>query len=185
MMTTRTSSPYFSPNSARAPDVARIVEAHETRRHLGVFQDDVIGDVLDLLEFGARDRLGVRDIEAQPLGRDQRALLRHMIAEHEAQRLMQDMGRRMVGAGRRAGGVIDREFDRHAGAGRALDDRDIMDDEVAELFAGVAALRAEVVGGDFADVADLAAGLAVERRLVEDQRSALARRRACRPRRRS
>ena len=91
---------------------ARIVEAHEPRRHLGVFQHHVVGDVLDLFEFGARDRLRVRDVEAQPLGRNQRALLRHMIAKHDAQSLMQDVGRRMVGARRRARVVIDLKLDR-------------------------------------------------------------------------
>ena len=91
---------------------ARIVEAHEPRRHLGVFQHHVVGDVLDLFEFGARDRLRVSDVEAQPLGRNQRALLRHMIAKHDAQRLMQDVGRRMVGARRRARVVIDLKLDR-------------------------------------------------------------------------
>src|SRR5579863_7794519 len=50
-----------------------------------------------------------------------------------------------------------------------------MDDEVAELLARVGDFGPEAGRGNFADVADLAAGLAVERRLVEDQRSALAR----------
>src|SRR5579864_4989313 len=50
-----------------------------------------------------------------------------------------------------------------------------MDDELAELLARVGDFGPKARGRDFADVADLAAGLAVERRLVEDQRSALAR----------
>ncbi len=120
---------------------ARIVEAHEPRRHLGVLQDDVIGDVLDLFEFGPRDRLRVSDVEAQPLGRNQRALLRHMIAKHDAQSLMQDVGRRMVGARRRARVVIDLKLDREPHARRAFDDRHVMDDEVAELLARVGRLR--------------------------------------------
>ena len=50
------------------------------------------------------DRLGMEEIEAQPVGRDQRALLRHVIAQHLAQRLVQQVGGRMVGteAARRA-----------------------------------------------------------------------------------
>ena len=92
----------------------RFVKAHEPRRHLGVFQDNVVGDVLDFFKFGARDRLGVGDVEPQSLGRNQRALLRHMIAKHDAQSFMQDVGRRMVGARRRAGGVIDFKLDRQA-----------------------------------------------------------------------
>src|SRR6202046_368753 len=50
-----------------------------------------------------------------------------------------------------------------------------MHDEVAEFLARVGHFGAKAGRGDFPDVADLAAGLAVERRLVEDQRPALAR----------
>ena len=85
--------------------MSRVVTSAFSKHH-------VVGDVLDLFEFGARDRLGVGDVEAQPLGRNQRALLRHMIAKHDAQSLMQDMGRRMVGARRRARVVIDLKLDR-------------------------------------------------------------------------
>ena len=47
----------------------------------------------------ARHRLGMREVEAQPVGRDQRALLRDVIAEHLAQRLVQQMRRRMIARG--------------------------------------------------------------------------------------
>ena len=50
-----------------------------------------------------------------------------------------------------------------------------MDNEVAELLVRAGNFGAEAGRGDFADVADLAARLAVEWRLVEDQRSPLAR----------
>ena len=80
----------------------------------------------------------------------------------------------MVGAGRRAGGMIDVKLDRHAGNRRALDDRDVVDNEVAELLASVNDFGAETGRGDFTDVADLPASLAVERGLIEDQRSPLA-----------
>ena len=124
------------------------------------------------------------DVEAQPVGRDERALLRDMIAEHEAQRLVQDMGRGMIGADRGARGVIDRELDRQPDARRALDDRDLMDDEIAELLLRVGDRGAKAGRGDLADVADLAAGLAVERRLVEDERALSRRPPAARPPRR-
>ena len=64
-------------------------------------------------------RLVVREIEAQPVGRDERALLRHMVAEHLAQRLMQEMRRRVMGARRAAPRMIDVELDRIADAQRA------------------------------------------------------------------
>src|SRR5580704_1567903 len=51
-----------------------------------------------------------------------------------------------------------------------------MDDKVAKFLARVGHFGAKPGRGDFADVADLAAGLTVERRLIEDQRPAFARR---------
>ena len=156
------------------PGFARVVEAHQPRRHVGVLQHDAIGDVLDRGQLVGRDRLRMGEVEAQPLGRDERALLRDVVAEHEAQRLVQDVGRRMVGARRGPRRVIDGELDRQADPRGAVDDRDVVDDEVAELLARVAHDGAEARPGDLADVADLAAQLAVERRLVEDERALLA-----------
>ena len=49
-----------------------------------------------------------------------------------------------------------------------------MDDKVAQLLARIGDFGAKAGSCDLADVADLAAGLAVERRLIEDQRSAFA-----------
>ena len=81
----------------------------------------------------------------------------------------------MVGPRRRASGVIDFELDRQTYARGAFDDGHVMDDKVAEFLARVGDFGAKAGRGDCADVADLAAELAVERRLIEDQRSALAR----------
>ena len=116
------------------------------------------------------------EVEAQPVGRDERALLRHMIAEDEPQRLVQDMGRGMVGAGRRAGGVIDGELDRQRRRARSPSTIETSCTMRSPSFLRVSTTAARKPGaGDFADVADLAAGLAVERRLVEDERAFLAR----------
>ena len=38
----------------------------------------------------------MREIEAQPVGRDQRSLLRDMVAEHLAQRFVEKMRRGMI-----------------------------------------------------------------------------------------
>ena len=61
------------------------------------------------------------------------------------------------------------------GRARPLDDRDVVDEEVAELLVGVGHRGAEAGPGDLARVADLAARLAVERRLVEHERALVAR----------
>ena len=116
----------------------------------------------------------MREIEAQPVGRDQRALLRDVIAEHLAQRLVQQMRRRMVAPDRAAAGVIDLERQRLADLERALLDRAVMHEQVAGLLLRVGHREAHAVGRHRAGVADLAAGLAVERRLVDDHRAGLA-----------
>ncbi len=154
--------------------LARLLDAHQARDDGLVAEDDAIGDVLDRGDLLRRDRLGVGDVEAQPVGRDQRALLRDMVAEHHAQRLVQQMGRGMVGADRRARLVIDLQLQRHADLQRPLLHFDFVDEEVAELLLGVEDARAKSRRGDHADVADLAARLAVERRLIEDEPARLA-----------
>ncbi len=74
------------------------------------------------------------EIEAQPVRGDERALLRDMIAENLAQRLVQKMRRRMIGPYRAAAGMIDVEFDRQADRDEAALDDAIMDEKIAELL---------------------------------------------------
>ena len=147
MATTRTSSPYFSPNSARAPEAMRVVDRHQPRGHRRVLQHDVVGDVLDPLDLLRRHRLGMREIEAQPVGRDQRALLRDVVAEHLAQRLVQEMGGRMVLPDRAAARVVDLERERSADLERALLDRAGMHEQVAGLLLGVGDAEAHALAG--------------------------------------
>ena len=110
----------------------------------------------------------MREVEAQPVGRYQRALLRDMIAEHLAQRLVQQMRRGMVGADRRAALMIDVEFDGIARLERSRFDLADVDEEVAEFLLRVGdAEQRTLRPTDHAAIADLAAALAIERRLVE------------------
>ncbi len=62
----------------------------------------------------------MREIETQAVGRDQRALLRNVIAEHLAQRLVQKMRGGMVAADVGTARVIDLELQRLAGLQRTL-----------------------------------------------------------------
>ncbi len=116
----------------------------------------------------------MREVETQPVGRDQRALLRHVIAEHLAQRFVQQMRRRMVFPDRAAAVMIDFERERGADLERAfLDDTDVHE-HVAEVLLRVGDLEAHAIGRHHPGIADLAAGLAVERRLVEHDGAAVA-----------
>ena len=108
MLSTRTSSPYFSPNSAIAPAatassgvISRVATGWLAR--ISAFTSASIAAI-----SSARQRLGVREIEAQPVGRDQAALLGDVAAEAVAQRGVEQMGRAMVGADRGAALGIDR-----------------------------------------------------------------------------
>ena len=125
------------------------------------------------LRWRHRPRMG--EIEAQPLGRDQRALLRHVRPKHLAQRLVQQMGGRVVGARRGAARMIDLEVDRLADLQRAASTAPTWRNRPCSFFCvSSTAKRAPDGARDQPAVADLAAGLAVERRLVDDDDAALA-----------
>ena len=89
--TTRTVSPYFSPNSAIAP--AAIASCG--RLHLGldrrVLQDLLVDDLLDLEQLLARERREVHEVEPQPIRRDERPRLLDVRAEHLPQRRVQQV----------------------------------------------------------------------------------------------
>ena len=70
--------------------------------------------------------------------------------------------------------MIDVERERSSNLERAVLERAQMHQEVAGPLLRVSHLKAHAVGRQHAGVADLAAGLAVERRLVDDHRAAFA-----------
>src|SRR5688572_32059779 len=70
--------------------------------------------------------------------------------------------------------MIDLERKRGAGLQRALLDRADVHEQVAPLLLSVGDTEAHAVASHHAGVADLAAGFAVERRLVDDDSAALA-----------
>src|SRR5262249_29056646 len=151
-----------------------VVTAHQPRDHRAVLQNEVIGDVFDALDLLAADCLWMREVEAQPVRRDQRAFLRDVIAEYLAQSLVKKMRRRMVFADRAAAGVIDLKRQRGAGFHRAFFDGADMRVEVAGIFLRVGDLETNTVGRHDAGVADLAAGFTIEPRLIEDHAAAFA-----------
>ena len=111
------------------------------------------------------------EVEPQPVGRHQRALLRHVVAEHLAQRLVQQMRRRVVLADARAPRVVDLERQGGTGLEDALLDSPDVGEHVAGLLQGVGNAKPDAVRAQHPGIADLAAGFAVERRLVEHDRA--------------
>ncbi len=152
-----------------------LVGRHQVGLDGRVLEDHGVDQILHLADLGAGHRFLMREVEAEPPRLDQRALLRHMLSEHLAERLVQQMRRRMVRAGRRAAGVIHFETQLVAEAKRALRDHAIMEIEPMQLLLRVRDLKRRTLGaGQGAPVADLAAGLGIERRLVDDDDTALA-----------
>ena len=71
-------------------------------------------------ELLGRDRLVMAEVEAQPIGRDERTRLLHVRTEHLAQRPVQDVGRGVVAADAVAADAVDR-----GGDGVAFGDRPV------------------------------------------------------------
>ena len=105
---------------------------------LGILADAPVDLVFDCLHVFVGQRARLAEIEAQAIGRDQRALLCHMLAETAAQRLVQKMGDRMIGAQPRAPLVVDTQFDNIAALQRAVLDGADMNEEIAGVLLRVA-----------------------------------------------
>ncbi len=153
-----------------------LVGRHQARGDVDVLAHDLVHFVFDALQLVVREGLGMREVEAQAFGPDERALLRHVRAEHVLERRVQEMRRRVIGARGAALLGIDAQLDRIADGELAARNLDHVDVQIAELLLGVDdfALGA-LAGEDRADIADLAAAFAVERRLVGDDAHGLAR----------
>ena len=107
------------------------------RVDVGVRPDGAVDQRLDGGDLLGGQRLRVADVEAQAIGRHQRAFLGDVIAEAMAQRRVQQVGRRMVGLQARPAFAIDRQ--RHVGPdlqGAGLDDAE-MNVQIAHLLLGV------------------------------------------------
>src|SRR5262245_32009457 len=84
------------------------------------------------------------------------------------------MRSRVVLADGAAASVVDLERERGAALERAFLHRAGVHEEIAGLLLGVGDAEAHAVAGYHAGVADLAAGLAIERGLVDDHRAGFA-----------
>ena len=82
-----------------------------------VAQDLLVDDALDLELLLARHGAEVDEVEAQPIGRNQRARLLDVLAEHLSKRGMEQVSRGVVAAGR----VPERSADFGASPGLARD----------------------------------------------------------------
>ncbi len=118
--TTRTSSPYFSPKSALAPSFCASSGVMIRVSTGGVLPDVGVDLGLDCRELLRGHRLAMGEVEAQPVGRDEAAALGDVVAEGPAQRLVQQVGRRVVGADRAPPPVVDGQLRSRAAGERHL-----------------------------------------------------------------
>ena len=84
-----------------------LVVFHDAGLALGVGADLGVDQALDLGELLRLDGLVVGEVEAQPVRRDERALLRDVGAEHAAQRGVQEVRGGVVEHGGGARGGVD------------------------------------------------------------------------------
>ena len=168
MSITRTSSPYFSPNSIMAPVFCASSIGHHARTAVAALAR------ISALTMASTSRICVvgqrrvvREVEARLVGIDQRALLLHVRAQHFAQRLVHQVRGRVVAHGAACAHAAS-TFGRH---------------RVADLQrAGLQhAVMAEHVGLDFLRVVDLedAAAPIAQLAAVADLAAAIRRRTAC------
>ena len=77
-------------------ELAGLVDRRLERPHGPADEDLLVHELLDLLALLRRQRLLVREVETELVGPDGRARLRDVLAQHPPQRLVQEMGRRVV-----------------------------------------------------------------------------------------
>ena len=136
-----------------------------------VLQDDGIGKALDLRHILVAQRLAVGEVEAQALGRDQRAGLMHVRAQAIAQRGVQHVRARVVAHDVPAPVGVDGRLGRVTDLDGACRHRAHMQDHAGDWAAHIGHLNrpdrlVQVFGPvvDLAGVAHLAAGLDVKDR---------------------
>ena len=163
MRSTRTRSPYFSPNRAMAPAAmasSRVMTRVSTAMIAANFRVDQALDGRQLLRA---HRLEVGEVEAQPLGVHQRAFLLDMIAQHLAQGRMHQVGRGVIERRGAAPIGVDPRLEVIADAQLArLHPADMPEDIPAQLL-GIEHLKRDPSAREPAAIPDLAAGLGVER----------------------
>ncbi len=146
----------------------RLLAAHDARLHGRVAEDLLVHAVLDVGQLARSHPLVVAEVEAEAVRRHQAARLLDVRAQGFAQGRVQQVGAGVVAHGARTQALVHLDADGHAAletAGRHLD---VVHVEAGHGLMGVHHVRGRALRGDDPVVADLPAGLSVERRLVED-----------------
>ena len=144
----------------------RIVIAHGRRPGCAVFPDFEVDHALDLDQLFCSDRFEVREIEAQPVGCNQRTFLGHVIAEQRTQCGVHQVGGRVIQNDVIASPGIDRSGKLVAFADTAFDDRADMHDGISR-FPAILDPKLDAFCAQHAGIANLATAFTIERGAVE------------------
>src|SRR5262249_42238860 len=144
-------------------------------RDCRVLERLVVDEALDLRDLFLRQRREVREVEAQAVGRDQRAGLFDVRPQNLAQRRGQPGRRRVIGHGPRAFFGVYMSVDRVAGLQGALFDRNAVNGHARGRRIGVGHQRTRVFVFEHANVADLSARFGVKRRAIQNDLGLIAR----------
>ena len=169
--TTRTLSPYFSPNSAIAPVCERLVQIHHVGVNFDVRQDLLVHQPLDFGQLIGVHRGVMGEIEAQARRLDHAAGLLHVRAQHGAQSGVQQMRAGMIAHGRMAAqarprGRSPRRLVLHRPDDLHLAERSCRARERRSIST-TATVSPVAWRNQHSGVAHLAAGFGVKRRAVE------------------
>jgi hypothetical protein len=167
MSSTRTSSPYFSPNSIIAPSFCASSMGSTRACAAALARISALTMRLDLRDLRVADRRVVGEVEARALGVHQRALLLHMAAQHLAQRLVHQVRGAVVAHGARAALGVDTGHEHVAHLHLALDDAALVAVHAACTLTVSSTSTRAVRIAQLAGVAGLAAAFGVEGRVVE------------------
>src|ERR1700730_17392109 len=158
-------------DGARAP---RALVVHDARFRGDVGADLRVHEPFDLAQLRGRERLEMREIEAQPVGRHQRSFLLYVGAEYLAQRRVQQMRGAVIERRRLAPGAVHVSLEGVADTNAALLDVTRVRMRGAALVR-VSHYEAHIGTGELARIPHLTARLGVERRAVEHDLTLLTR----------
>ena len=155
----------------------RVIQAHLAGHDGHIVEDRLVRGILDSREVFDSNRFLVREVEAQPVRRDERSFLRDVLAERESQSFVEQVRGRMIGANGSAPRMVDPAVHDNPDLESARFDRALVDEHIAEPFLRIGDENAHSVADHDPRVADLTTRFAVEGRLVEDHGHVVARQR--------
>ena len=109
--TTRTQSPYFSPNSAIAPRRSASIRDISSAPNGVALLDPVVDAIADVAELLVGQRSAVGEVEAELVGPHGRARLAHVRAEALPEGRVEQVGRGVVAHRREASDVVHLRLD--------------------------------------------------------------------------